>query len=136
MKKYNKSWRSRIEGDLSYNWSSLSKPMRLQFNEDQDSSIFITASLEFSGFSKELKAKNHKGSLYYKIEVNGQPVSQYHVPNPRGVIKPVGINLHGKTDISAGNNEVEVFYKVSKNGSWDLLKNQNQRQLSVLTFPK
>lgn len=136
MKKYNKSWKSRIEGDLSDNWSSLSNPMRLQFNEDKDSSVFITASLEFSNIPKQLDTNSKQGALYYKIEVNGEPISKYHVANPRGIKKHLGINLHGKTDITAGNNEVEVFYKVSKKGSWDLLKNQYQGQLSVMTFPK
>lgn len=136
MNKYNKSWKSRIEGDLSCNWSSLSNPMRLQFNEDKDSSAFITASLEFSSIPKELTSKSQQGSLFYKIEVNGEAISKYHVANPRGVKKHLGINLHGKADITAGNNEVEVFYKVSKNGTWDLLKNQYLGQLSVMTFPK
>jgi len=79
--------------------------------------------------------KNHKGSLYYKIEVNGHPIVQYHVSNPRDSKKAVGVNLHAKTEIPAGENNVEVFYKVSKKGSWDLLRYQSQRHLSVLALP-
>ncbi len=135
MKKYNKSWKSRIEGDISTHWSSLPHPMSLIIKEDQKSNIFIAASLEFMGAPNDEVTKNHKGSLYYKIEVNGKPVVQYHVSNPRDSKKAVGVNLHAKTVVPAGENNVEVFYKVSKNGSWDLLRYQSQRHLSVLTLP-
>jgi len=135
MNSYTRSWKSRIEGDMSTQWSSLPHPMSLKIKEDKRSDIFIAASLEFLGAPLDDMAKNHKGSLYYKIEVNGDPIVQYHVSNPRDSKKAIGVNLHAKTEIPAGENSVEVFYKVSKNGSWDLLRYQSQRHLSVLTLP-
>lgn len=135
MKKYIKSWKSRIEGDMSNHWSSLPEPMRLTIKEEKKSNIFIAASLEFIRIPSDKVAKNNKGSLYYKIEVNGKPIVKYHVSNPRDSKKGIGVNLHANTEILAGENNIEVFYKVSKNGAWDLLKYQSQRQLSVLTLP-
>lgn len=134
MTTYKKSWNSRIDGDMSTHWSSLPNPMCLTIKEDKASDIFIAASLEFLGAPMHDLSKNHKGSLYYKIEVNGKPIVQYHVSNPRDSKKPIGVNLHAKTEIPAGENNVEVFYKVSKNGSWDLLRYQSQRHLSVLAL--
>ena len=134
MKTYTLSWKRRIEGDISTQWSSLPNPMCLTLKEDKRSEIFIAASLEFLGVPIDDMTKNHKGSLYYKIEVNGEPIVQYHVSNPRDTKKAIGVNLHAKTVIPAGENNVEVFYKVSKSGSWDLLRYQSQRQLSVLTL--
>ena len=135
MKAYSRTWKSRMEGDISTQWSSLPNPMSLTIKEDKRSDIFIAASLEFLGTPIDHKAKYHKGSLYYKIEVNGKPIVQYHVSNPRDIKKTIGVNLHAKTEVPAGENNVEVFYKVSKNGSWDLLRYQSQRQLSVLAQP-
>lgn len=136
MKTYTRSWKSRIEGDMSTQWSSLPNPMSLKIKEDKKSDIFIAASLEFLGAPIDDMTKNHKGSLYYKIEVNGIPIVQYHVSNPRDTKKAIGVNLHAKTEIPAGENNVEVFYKVSRSGSWDLLRYQSQRQLSVLALAK
>jgi hypothetical protein len=135
MKQYSKSWNCRVEAEPTNTWARLSNPMSLKVNEDKKSAIFIAASLEFSRSAKEKELRGHKGSLYYKIEVNGVPLIQYHVPNPRGTNKAVGVNLHGETKIPAGENTIEVFYKMSKNGSWDLMQNQSQRQLSVMAFP-
>ncbi len=135
MKQYSKSWNSRVEAEPTNTWARLSNPMSLKIQEETKSAIFIAASLEFSRSPKEKEMKGHKGSLYYKIEVNGEPLVQYHVPNPRGTNNAVGVNLHGQTEIPAGENTIEVFYKISKNGSWDLMQNQSQRQLSVLAFP-
>jgi hypothetical protein len=135
MKQYSKSWNCRVEAEPTNTWARLSNPMSLKVNEDKKSAIFIAASLEFSRSAKEKELRSHKGSLYYKIEVNGVPLIQYHVPNPRGTNKSVGVNLHGETKIPAGENTIEVFYKMSKNGSWDLMQNQSQRQLSVMAFP-
>ena len=136
MKTYTRSWKSRIEGDMSTQWSSLPNPMSLKIKEDKKSDIFIAASLEFLGAPIDDMTKNHKGSLYYKIEVNGIPIVQFHVSNPRDTKKAIGVNLHAKTEIPAGENNVEVFYKVSRSGSWDLLRYQSQRQLSVLALAK
>lgn len=124
-----------MEGDLSTKWSSLPSPMYLTIKEDKRSDIFIAASLEFLRAPINSIKNAHKGSLYYKIEVNGNPIVQYHVSNPRDIKKGIGVNLHARTEIPAGENRVEVFYKVSKNGSWDLLRYQSQRQLSVLALP-
>lgn len=135
MKTYAKSWKSRIDGDFSTNWSSLPNPMSLKIIEDQKSDIFIAAHLEFLRPPIHKISKKHNGSLYYKIEVNGKPVVQYHVSNPRDIKKPLEVNLHAKTQVPAGENRVEVFYKVSSSESWDLLRYQNQRDLSVLTLP-
>lgn len=135
MKQYSKSWNSRVEAEPTNTWARLSHPMCLKINEKTKSAIFIAASLEFSGSSKGKGLKGHKGSLYYKIEVNGEPLVQYHVPNPRGTNRAVGVNLHGKTEIPAGEHTIEVFYKMSKNGSWDLMQNQSQRKISVMAFP-
>ena len=76
MKTYTRSWKSRIEGDMSTQWSSLPNPMSLKIKEDKKSDIFIAASLEFLGAPIDDMTKNHKGSLYYKIEVNGIPIVQ------------------------------------------------------------
>lgn len=135
MRTYTRSWKNRMEGDLSTKWSSLPSPMYLTIKEDKRSDIFIAASLEFLRVPTNDIKKSHKGSLYYKIEVNGDPIVQYHVSNPRDIKKGIGVNLHARTEIPAGENRVEVFYKVSKNGSWDLLRYQSQRQLSVLALP-
>lgn len=135
MKVYTRTWKSRMEGDISTQWTSLPNPMSLTIKEDKRSDIFIAASLEFLGSPIDHKKKYHKGSLYYKIEVNGKPIVQYHVSNSRDTKKAIGVNLHAKTEVPAGENSVEVFYKVSKNGSWDLLRYQSQRQLSVLAQP-
>ena len=135
MKSYTKSWKSRIDGDISTHWSSLPNPMSLNINEDKRSDIFIAAHLEFLRAPIHKIEKKHNGSLYYKIEVNGKPIVKYHVSNPRGSKKSMDVNLHAKTQIPAGENRVEVFYKVSKNGSWDLLRYQNQRDLSILILP-
>ena len=53
MKKYAKTWKSRIEGDVSTHWSSLPHPMSLIINEDFKSNLFISASLEFMGAPTE-----------------------------------------------------------------------------------
>ena len=135
MKTYTKSWKSRIEGDISTHWSSLPNPMSLNIIEDKKSSIFIAAHLEFARPPIHNTSDNHQGSLYYKIEVNGKPVVQYHLVNPRNSKKALEVNLHAKTEVPAGENRVEVFYKVSNKGSWDLLRYQNQRDLSILTLP-
>lgn len=135
MKKYSKSWKSKIEGNMSNHWSSLSEPMSLTIKEEKKSHIFISASLEFLRDSNAKMTKKNYGSLYYKIEVNGEPIVKYHVSNPIDSKKGVGVNLHAKAQILAGENNIEVFYKVSKNGSWDLLKYQGERQLSVLSLP-
>ncbi len=135
MRAYTKSWKSRIEGDISTHWSSLSNPMSMNINEDKKSNIFIAAHLEFLRPPIHKISKNHQGSLYYKIEVNGKSLVQYHVSNPRDSKKALEVNLHAKTEVPAGENRIEVFYKVSKNGSWDLLRYQNQRDLRVLTLP-
>lgn len=135
MKKYSKSWKSKIEGDMSNHWTSLSEPMSLTIKEAKKSNIFIAASLEFLRAPNPKMTKKNYGSLYYKIEVNGKPIVKYHVSNPIDSNKSTGVNLHANTQILAGENNIEVFYKLSKNGSWDLLKYQSQRQLSVLALP-
>jgi hypothetical protein len=135
MKTYTRTWKSRMEGDISSQWSSLPNPMSLTIKEEKRSAVFIVASLGFLGIPIDQKTKYYKGSLFYKIEVNGKPIVQYHISNPRNSKKAIGVNLHAKTEVPAGENNVEVFYKMSKNGSWDLLRYQSQRQLSVLTQP-
>lgn len=124
-----------MEGDSENHWSRLPSPMSLKIFETNKTDLFIAASLDFLGVPIDKMTKNHKGSLYYKIEVNGEPIVQYHVSNPRDSKKPMGVNLHAKAKVPAGENTVEVFYKVSKNGSWDLMRYQSQRQLSVLALP-
>ena len=135
MKKYYKSWKSRVEGDSENHWSRLPSSMSLKIIETNKTDLFIAASLDFLGAPIDRMTKNHKGSLYYKIEVNGEPIVQYHVSNPRDSKRAIGVNLHAKAEVPAGENTVEVFYKVSKNGSWDLMRYQSQRQLSVLALP-
>jgi len=124
-----------MEGDSECYWSRLPSPMSLKIIETNKTDLFIAASLDFLGAPIDIMTKNHKGSLYYKIEVNGEPVVQYHVSNPRDSKRAIAVNLHAKAEVPAGENTVEVFYKVSKNGSWDLMRYQNQRQLSVLASP-
>lgn len=135
MKKYSRSWTGKIEGEISNHWTSMSEPMSLTIKEEENSKLFIAASLEFLRAPNTKKAKNKYGSLYYKIEVNGKPIEKYHVSNPIDSNKGTGVNLHAKTQILAGENNIEVFFKGSKNASWDLLKYQGKRQLSVLTLP-
>lgn len=125
-----------MEGDMSTSWSSLPESMTLTIDEEKKSDIYIAASFDFTGASVNKMTKNHQGSLFYRIEVDGEPVVHYHVSNPRDSKRPLGVSLHAKASLKAGSHTVEVFYKVSKNGSWDLLKYQNQRQLSILTYPK
>ena len=124
-----------MEGDSEKQWSRLPSPMSLKIFETNKTDLFIAASLDFFGVPMDKMAKNHKGSLYYKIEVNGEPIVQYHVSNPRDSKKLMGVNLHAKAKVPAGENTIEVLYKVSKNGSWDLMRYQSQRQLSVLALP-
>ena len=136
MKKYVRTWNSKLNTGSNMNWASLSNPMCLKITEDKKSDIFIAASLEFSGLSPEKLHRAKIGSLYYKIEVNGEPLVQYHVSNSRINQKTNSVNLHGRTQIPPGENTVEVFYRASENSSTELLKYQKYRELSVLTFPE
>jgi hypothetical protein len=136
MKTYNKTWKHRVEGEVSADWNQFPAPMSLKIKEDKNSTIFISASLEFNNGHKREIDKKQQGSLYYKILVNGQKLVEYHVVDPSNERKPSDISLHGVSDVPAGENTIEVFYKASKNGAWDLLENQNKRHLSILSFPK
>ncbi len=136
MKTYNKTWKHRVVDEVSTDWTQFSTPMSLKIEEDKNSTLFISANLEFNnGHKREIDKKQH-GSLYYKILVNGQKLVEYHVIDPSNERKPSDISLHGESDVPAGENTIEVFYKASKNGAWDLLENQNKRRLSILSFPK
>ncbi len=136
MKTYNKSWKHKVVGSVSDSWNQFTTPMSLKIEESKHSTIFISACLQFNNGHKREIDKKQQGSLYYKILVNGQNLIEYHVVDPSNESKPVDISLHGVSDVPSGENTIEVFYKVSKNGAWDLLKNQNKRHLSILSFPK
>jgi len=136
MKTYNKSWKQKVEDKISTDWTSFSNPMSLKIEEENNSTIFISACLEFSNQHKREIDKKQQGSLYYKILVNDQELVEYHVVDPSNDRKHSDISLHAVSQISAGENTIEVFYKVSKNSSWELLGNQSNRHLSVLSFPQ
>ena len=136
MKTYNKSWKYKIEGKISTDWAPFSNPMSLKIEEDKNSTIFINACLEFSNRHKREIDKKQQGSLYYKILVNGYELVEYHVVDPSNERKSSDVSLHAVSEIPAGENTIEVYYKVSKNSSWELLGNQSKRHLSVLSFPQ
>lgn len=136
MNTYSKSWTQKVAGDIGKDWTQFSTPMSLKIKEDTQSVIFISANLAFNcGHRREID-KKHQGSLYYRILVNGEKLVEYHVVDPSNEGKKSDINLHAFSDIPAGENTIEVFYKASKNGAWDLLEHQNRRELSILSFPK
>ena len=90
-----------MEGDSECYWSRLPSPMSLKIIETNKTDLFIAASLDFLGAPIDIMTKNHKGSLYYKIEVNGEPVVQYHVSNPRDSKRAIAVNLHAKAEVPA-----------------------------------
>lgn len=136
MKEYKKSWKSKIGGEICHDWSRLPKPMSLTINEDHKSQLFIAASIDlFRGPGGRI-SNNQNGSLHYKIEVNGNPIIQYHLSKPREAKKNMAVNLHANTEVPAGENNIEIFYKASKNGDWDLYNYQSEQHLSVLSLPK
>ena len=136
MKTYVKSWKNQIEDKPEKKWSQFSTPMSLKVNEDVNSKLFITASLEFSGIQKRKLEQNHRGSVFYKILVDDQKVNEYHVIDSTNFDNPLDVNLQCSSIIPAGEHTIEVCYKLSKDSSWTFLGNQNQRQLSVLSFPQ
>ena len=136
MKTYNKSWKYKVEDKISTDWTPFSNPMSLKIEEDKNSTIFINACLEFSNRHKREIDKKQQGSLYYKILVNGYELVEYHVVDPLNERKSSDVSLHAVSEIPAGENTIEVYYKVSKNSSWELLGNQSKRHLSVLSFPQ
>jgi len=136
MKTYNKSWKHKNEDVFSTNWTQFSNPMSLKIEEEKNSTIFISACMEFSNGHKREIDKKQQGSLYYKILVNDQKLIEYHVVDPSNERKHSDISLHAVSEIPAGENTIEVFYRVSKNSSWELLGNQSTRHLSVLSFPQ
>lgn len=136
MKTYNKSWEHKLEDKISTDWTQFSNPMSLKIEEDKNSTIFISACMEFSNGHKRDIDKKHEGSLFYRILVNGQKLVEYHLVDPSNQRKQSDISLHAVSDIPAGENTIEVFYRTSKNGSWELLGNQSKRHLSILSFPQ
>ena len=136
MKTYNKSWKHRVEDKMSSDWAQFSNPMSMKIEEDKNSTIFISACMEFSNAHKREIDKKQRGSLFYKILVNGQKLVEYHVVDPSNERKHSDISLHAVSEIPAGENTVEVFYRVSKNVSWELLGSQSKRHLSILSFPQ
>ncbi len=136
MKTYNKSWTQKIDGSIAKQWTQFSTPMSLKIKEDIRSVIFISANLAFNCGHKREIDKKHQGSLYYKILVNGEKLVEYHLMSPSNDSKNSDINLHGVSDIPPGENTIEVYYKASNSGAWNLLENQNKRALSILSFPK
>lgn len=137
MKKYMKSWSNELRASVSEHWSSLPNPMKLEIKEKQTSDLFIAASLEFFGPPNQVDHTGPNGSLYYKITVNGETLVKFHLrTKKRGVAKKIDINLHGRTTVPGGKNTVEVLYKSSGNRSWELMNYQNQRQLSILAYPR
>lgn len=135
MKRYIKTWKNRVEAGSSTDWTHFPNRMSLKINEDSTSTAFIAASMEFNGRKLKKERKRYNGSLYYKILVNGSVVSEYHVIDPIHAIKNTEVNLHGVSEIQPGENTIEVQYKLAKNGSWEILRNLGQRNLSVLTVP-
>ena len=136
MKSYNKSWKQKVEDKISTDWASFSNPMCLKIEEDNSSTIFISACLKFNNGHKREIDKKQQGSLYYKILVNDQEIVEYHVVDPSNDRKHSDISLHAVSQIPAGENTIEVFYRVSKNSSRELIGNQSKRHLSVLSFPQ
>lgn len=135
MKAYNRSWRNEMEEKISTAWSDFTSPMHIKISEGTKSTVFIAASFEFTGRQQKKERYNSSGSLYYKILVNGVKVSEYHVTNPSIMNKSTEVNLHGVSEIPAGDNTIEIQYKIAKNDSWDILRNFGQRNLNVLTMP-
>ncbi|MGI9532512.1 hypothetical protein [Lutimonas sp.] len=136
MNAYSKSWTQKVVSEIGKDWTQFSTPMSLKIKEDTQSVIFISANLAFNNGHRREIDKKHQGSLYYRILVNGEKLVEYHVIDPSNENKKSDINLHAVSDIPAGESTVEVYYKTSKNGAWDLLEQQNRRELSVLSFPK
>ena len=135
MKAYNRSWGIEMEENISTAWSDFTNPMNIKITEGTKSTVFIAASFEFTGRQQKKERHNSSGSLYYKILVNGLKVSEYHVTNPSIMNKTTEVNLHGVSEVPAGDNTIEIQYKVAKNDSWDILRNFGQRNLNVLTIP-
>lgn len=135
MNSYNKTWNNIVEGGSNSDWSHFSNPMSLKIKEEASSTAFIAASMEFNGRELKKERKRFKGSLYYKILVNGAVVSEYHVIDPLHSVKTTEVNLHGVSEINPGENTIEVQYKIAKSGSWEILRNLGPRNLSVLTIP-
>ena len=135
MKNYTKTWKNIVDGGSSTDWTHFPVPMSLKINEESTSIAFIVASMEFNGREIKKERKRYTGSLYYKILVNGLAVSEYHVIDPLHAIKTNEVNMHGVSEIQAGENTIEVQYKLAKNGSWEILRNLGPRNLSILTIP-
>lgn len=135
MKAYNRSWGSEMEEKISAAWSEFTNPMNIKITEGTKSTVFIAASFEFTGRRQKKEILSSSGSLYYRILVNGVKVSEYHVTNLSIMNKSTEVNLHGVSEVPAGDNTIEIHYKVAKNDSWDLLRNFGQRNLNVLTMP-
>lgn len=135
MNSYNKTWSNIVEGGSDSDWTDFPNPMSLKIEEVSASTAFIAASMEFSGRELKKERKRYKGSLYYKILVNGTVVSEYHVIDPLHSVKTTEVNLHGVYEMHPGENTIEVQYKLAKNGGWEILRNLGPRNLSVLTIP-
>lgn len=135
MNRYDKSWKSGVEAASGSDWTHFPNPMSLKINEESTSTAFIAVSMEFNGSKIKKERKRSKGSLYYKILVNGSVVSEYHVIDPLHSVKTTEVNLHGVSEILPGENTIEVQYKLAKNGSWEILRNLGPRNLSVMTIP-
>lgn len=134
MNNYNKTWKNGVGDGSDSDWTHFPNPMTIKINEESSSTAFIAASMKFNGIHIK-KEKRYKGSLYYKILVNGSVVSEYHVIDPLHAIKTTEVNLHGVSEMQPGENTIEVQYKLAQNGSWEILRNLGQRNLSVLTVP-
>ena len=135
MKAYNRSWESEMEEKINTTWSDFTNPMHIKITEDTYSKVFIAASFEFTGRQQKKVGHNPSCSLFYKILVNGVKVSEYHVTNPSIMNKSTEVNLNGVSKVPAGDNTIEIHYKVAKNDSWEILRNFGQRKLNVLTMP-
>ena len=131
-----KSCKNEIEDKLERKWTQFSTPMSLKINEKVNSKLFITASLEFSGIQKRKPTEHQRGSVYYKILVDNQKINEYHVVDSSRLYNPPDVNLHGTSFIPAGEQTIEVCYKLSKNSSWSFLGNQNKIRLSVFSLPQ
>ena len=135
MKSYLKSWGKGTVSNSGKGWMRFKEPMQLSVQENSYSTLFISASLEFEQL-KKIKSNKHPGSVFYKILVDGDTVSEYHLSAPRFNHKKLDVNLSAKTEITEGSHTIEVYYRPAQNSSTDLLRNQICSVLNVLSVPK
>ena len=55
--------------------------------------------------------------------------------NPRKLEKLSDVSIQGVSEIPPGESTVEVYYKGSKQCSWNIRQNQAEAELSVLAVP-